>query len=206
MRKDLTGKRFGKWYVLKYSYSKPLAYWLCKCDCGTIKTVVGTSLSNGTSSCCGCVQRKKLIDRNYRHGFGKLKPTEYRIWLGLKNRCLNPHNPSFKRYVGRNITVSPEWTVSFIRFYNDMGSRPGLGYTIDRIDNNGPYSKENCRWADRITQANNTRRNRIITYNGVSRSISQWSKLIGLSTGVLNYRLRSNWPIEKALYHKLKSA
>lgn len=206
MRIDLTGRRFGKWTVLEYSHSKHLSYWLCKCDCGTIKSVVGTSLSNGSSACCGCVQREKLINRNYRHGFGRDKPTEYRIWLGLKNRCYNPRNPSFKRYGKRGITVSPDWADSFMKFYNDMGRRPGLEYTIDRIDNDGPYSKENCRWADIFTQANNTRKNKYISYNGQSHSISEWSRLVGLSSGTLNYRINSGWPIEKALTTKLKTA
>ena len=127
----------------------------------------------------------------------------YWTWVALKDRCNNPKNPGYSRYGGRGIKVCKEWQNSYQAFYDDMYSNYKHGLTIDRIDNNGNYAPENCRWATRAEQAMNTRnvdRANRYTYNGETKTVREWAESFGIKRTTLDMRLRTyKWSIERAL-------
>jgi hypothetical protein len=129
---------------------------------------------------------------------------EHHIWKKMKFRCLNPNSDNYHHYGGRGIVVCDRWLESFENFYQDMGPRP-KGLTLERKNNDGPYSPENCKWATRREQANNTRRTRRVIYNGQSFSVAQLARQFGLSDTVLHDRLFSiGWDLETALRKPLR--
>lgn len=125
---------------------------------------------------------------------------KYRVWRAMHNRCYDSNVKSFKDYGGRGITVCDRWhgRQGFHAFLADMGEKPE-GATLDRIDNNGPYSPENCRWATRYEQASNKRNNRWITANGQTKTLSQWARDLNTSTGLILYRLKAGMSEEQAV-------
>lgn len=123
----------------------------------------------------------------------------YRSWYAMLQRCNNTKEMSYKHYGARGISVCDSWMLSYQDFLQDMGERPSLEHSLDRIDNNGHYCPENCRWATRVEQLNNKRTNVHIDYNGQSMTVAQWARHIGIKTQTLRMRLYRGWQIEKAL-------
>jgi DNA-binding XRE family transcriptional regulator len=159
---DLTGQRFGRLQVIKFTGSdKRGRRWRCQCDCDRKQVVVsGYRLRQGETRSCGCLK----ASNNLRHGAarGREVTPEYRAWSGMINRCENPNNERYGDYGGRAISVAPRWLGEngFQNFLDDMGTKPSPWHSIDRIDNEKGYTPSNCKWSTRLEQALNTRRSK----------------------------------------------
>jgi len=179
---DLTGHKYRMLSVVSFARTGADGHsvWNCVCDCGVAVQVAGNHLrkANGTAS-CGCAKRKHY--ESMSGGYTSM----YRRWLSMRERCNNPLAKSYKHYGGRGIRVCPEWE-DYLTFKRDMGDCP-KGRSLDRIDNNGDYCKENCRWATVVEQAENTRAVRKIAFNGQTRTLSAWAREFGTNPGQVFY-------------------
>lgn len=198
---DLTGRKFGKLTVVKkHSKDKWGGWnWLCKCDCGNETVVSGGHLRGLKIKSCGCSKKES---KNFTH---KMTGSRlYAIWQAMKSRCYYEKNVNFKNYGGRGITVCQEWQ-EFLPFYEwamvsgyDENAKRGE-CTIDRIDVNGNYEPNNCRWINCKQQANNTRRNHFIEHNGKVQTVSQWANELGVKPDSIFNRLQKGFTEEEAL-------
>ena len=201
---DLTGQRFGRWSVLERIGARGgKATWLCQCDCGNTKVVVGTLVTRGNSRSCGCIRSENAKASRTTHGESKTRL--FSIWVNMRRRCEDPKVESYKNYGQRGITVCPEWKNSFITF-RDWAYANGYSddLSIDRINNDKGYSPDNCRWATVTEQTNNRRNVKQITFNGETHNIREWSDLTGISHEIIYGRLKDGWSIERALTEKPK--
>ena len=155
---------------------KNASTWLCKCDCGVVKRIRGQYLRNGDAVSCGCYQRKAVRKHGKRGKKGDPRDPTYTSFISMRGRVLNPNNRAYHNYGGRGIKICQEWMDGgFVQFLKDMGERPE-GTSLDRIDTNGDYSPENCRWATPLEQGQNKRGVRLFTHNGKTQSFSAWAK------------------------------
>jgi hypothetical protein len=199
---DLTGQPFGRLTVKERAEndSEGRAQWLCECACGNTKVVKGTQLRKGSVVSCGCYKK----DINKKHGL--IDHPMYATWKKMRQRCTNPNNDRAHRYIDRGITVCDEWMNSFEAFYNDMSPTWQPGLTLDRIDNDGNYCKENCRWATPKEQGANRSTNTFLTYKGERKIVSEWAREYELPPNILwNRVFRLGWDIETALTKKPRS-
>lgn len=176
MRKQLTESRYGRYTVLHRDTTRSgkNAYWVCRCDCGTERSVRIDILRNGAVVSCGCYNADTLSARATVHGHardGAETPT-YRTWHGMLQRCSNPANKKWPDYGGRGIRVCDRWAQSFEAFVADMGERPD-GKTLDRLDPHGDYTPDNCRWA---TVAEQNRHKRLDKRNRSGVSGVLWER------------------------------
>jgi hypothetical protein len=201
---DLVGLSFGRLKVVERAPNKGKhACWVCDCSCGTQGIIVlGGNLRRGNTQSCGCLHKERTGQAHYKHGM--VNTSEYAIWSSMRQRCLDPNSPAYNRYGGRGITICDTWEDSFEAFYTDMGPRPSATHSLERINNDLGYSKENCRWATPSEQSRNTRRNHLLTYNGKTQCVTDWAEEMHLSSAAIFLRLRRGWDIEKTLTTPLK--
>lgn len=195
---DLIGQRFGKLTVIERSENScgGKTRWVCRCDCGKEKVILGDSLRKGRTSSCGCKYLESNKGRNTTHG--QTSTRIYRIWLSVKQRCCYKNSSTYKIYGDRGITVCEEWKNDFQTFHEWAMSH---GYTdeltIDRIDVNGNYEPSNCRWATAKEQMNNTRRNTVVEHDGKQMSLAQWADYLGMNYSSFMSRWSRGWTIDR---------
>lgn len=160
---DHSGRTYGRLDVIRRSgvNASGNVLWECQCSCGEVCSVSGSALVTGNTRSCGCLQREwasgmPLEDHHRTHGESN-RTSEYRAWVNMRGRCTNPRDPGFKNYGGRGITICGRWD-DYSAFLSDMGRKPGPGYSIDRVNNDGNYEPGNCRWATRDQQNSNKRK------------------------------------------------
>lgn len=204
IRNNLVGQKFGrltviekvKGKILKSGYEQQT--YKCICDCGNETVVSYSALMSGNTTSCGCYFKEALIKRNTTHGKSHTKL--YDVWKEMRYRCLKPSDKSYKYYGQKGIKICEEWDNDYQKFYDwaiESGYEDGL--EIDRIDSDGDYCPENCRWFTRKQQMNNVSNNRIITINGVSKTLSQWCEFLGANYKLAGERILRGWDSVSAL-------
>lgn len=200
---DLTGQRFGSLMVLSRNGTARIGTgrqssptWTCRCDCGVVKVICGRVLrrKHGPTVSCGC----RRHEGGFKSVHGMSRTPTHNIWLGIIRRCTIASDPGFRKYGGAGIGICPRWRNSFADFYADMGPRPSTEYSIDRIDGSKGYEPGNCRWATDAEQANNTRRNVRIEYHGLTKTLAEWMKLLGLPYHTIKKRFGLGWSADRA--------
>ena len=208
---DLTGKRYGRLVVEKLDHIQKLPcgknerHYLCKCDCGNYKVIRACSLRSGDAKSCGCYHKELLLKRQTTHNM--TKTTLYKAWCNMKARCYNTRRKDYCNYGGRGITMCEEW--KDFEVFKEWALKNGYKekkvngkniLSLDRIDVDGNYCPENCRWATDKQQANNKRTTKRFYYNGQNLTAREWSDLLGINYVTLVGRLHnSSWSVERAL-------
>jgi hypothetical protein len=201
---DIAGQRFGRWTAQGRDEARSKdgarGFWSCKCDCGTEKSVAGSSLKSGSSRSCGCydleLKRLRRGSDNPAFKHGATHTATFRIWQGMLVRC---RDKDWKGYGKAGVTVCGRWRTSFAAFLADMGERPD-GMSIDRIDSALGYSPSNCRWATGKEQSRNRpSMNRVVEYAGRRLTIAEWAEVTGISYSAIWQRLKGGWAADRAL-------
>lgn len=206
--KDLTGRRFSRWTVIERapdhisSGGYKFTAWKCRCDCGNEKVVLSNALISGRSESCGCLHAEHQADiaRSNFKTHGSSKTRLYHIWAGMRKRCYDQSASNYSNYGGRGIKVCDEWNSGYGQFRDwalAHGYRDGL--SIDRIDVDGDYTPDNCRWADRVLQANNRRTSVCYEYNGVTHTIAELARLYNLNYKSLWKKLHNGASLDSIL-------
>lgn len=203
---DLTGQRFGRLTVVGIAerLNGQRVKWICRCDCGNNAIVSGTHLKSGHTISCGCYKIEKTKEVNGKH-FLSRKERLYVVWMNMRLRCRNPKNKRYKNYGGRGITICDQWEdyMEFRKWALENGYSENL--TIDRIDVNGNYCPENCRWADIETQSNNRTNNHFIEALGQRMTAKQWGEKTGIPASTIIARINKlGWSDEKAVSTEVK--
>lgn len=193
------GQKYGKLTVsedlgmIKRPNGKKRHFWKCKCDCGNVFEVRGDCLKSGNNKSCGCLQYEHAKTTHNMTG-----TKIYRVWASMKQRCENSNDNAYKWYGSLGVKVCGEWSKSFEKFYSwakKSGYKEGL--TIERVDVKGNYEPNNCKWITQREQLLNTRRSRVISYNGKTQTLKEWSNELGIKYMTLYSRLEK-WSIERA--------
>lgn len=199
--RSILGLWFGRLHVISYAGREGYFHlWNCRCLCGRLVVVRQNNLETKHTKSCGCVNIEKPPRARHR---GSHSP-EWDSWQHMKRRCENSKDASYHNYGGRGIRVCKRWLESFDNFIADMGKRPTAGHTLERKNNNGHYTPENCRWATRLEQASNTRRSHRITVNGVTLTIEQWARHTGISSKAIHRRIQIGWDKQRAVTAPLR--
>lgn len=187
------GAKIGKLTMLEHiEGSSKEAVFLCKCDCGSLCNLTAIRIATRKVASCGCASLRE----NHRLS----RTPEYNTWVMIKRRTSNPNCPEAKNYVLRGISMCDRWRSSFSSFFADMGKRPSPKHSLDRIDNNGDYTPENCRWATDMQQANNSRSNSKVLFEGKEMTVAELSRKTGISAAKLYKRVRKGYPMSDVLY------
>jgi hypothetical protein len=203
IRIDLTGHVFGRLTVVSFSHKDKSGHscWHCKCECGKEIIVSFGQLKQGITRSCGCLRREMASINNSKHGdsHGGKQSRLYRIWMGMRSRCNNPHSKDFYLYGKRGIAVCESWDA--YENFRDWALSKGYNnkLSIDRVDSNLGYSPDNCRWVNNLIQANNKRNNLLITAFGETRTISDWGRVLGIRATTIRLRFHKGYSPEEAL-------
>lgn len=190
---DLVGKKFGKLTVVESLRSVNQArMWKCNCDCGGVKITSTKMLNSRQCVTCGCSK----YTRARKHGMANTKV--YQVWFAMVKRTTSVKSKDWYLYGGRGIGINKNW-LKFVNFWRDMKNGYKEGLYLDRKNNEKGYSKDNCRWVDAITQANNTRRNRYISFKGKTRTETEWNRFLSLGKNVVGRRLKRGWSVKESL-------
>lgn len=195
--KYVPGVRVGRLLIL----SRVGTAITCRCDCGSETIVFVSNLARRHTTSCGCLRTETTVARSTRHGFagrGRHTPT-YQAWCGMIKRCENPESKDWPNYGGRGIAVCERWRQDFQNFLTDMGERPSPSHSLDRIKNELGYEPGNVRWATRQEQNSNTRRNRLLTHDGRTQTLTAWASESGLHHVTIIRRLKRGLPVADAL-------
>ena len=203
--KDLTGKVFGKLIVIKKvgTDKKYNTQWLCKCECGNEKIVARDKLIIGHTTSCGCARKNFFKNLNKIHGLSHSRL--WYVWYNIKNRCYRNTSKYYKYYGGRGITMCKEWLDDYQNFYNWAikngydETAPKGACTIDRIDVNGNYEPNNCRWISMREQSRNKRNNKRISYNGETHCLKEWAEILSVDYKKLRDRMYKHNNFEKVI-------
>jgi hypothetical protein len=196
---DSVGKQYSRLtvlavYYLDFGYPSKRCFFYCICECGNTAMPDMGAVRSGATQSCGCFLKEQVR----KHGFARHKNTEelrlYQIWSGIKQRCLNENQKNYFRYGGKGVAICNEWVESFETFLADMGPRPDKTYSIDRIDNSKGYNAENCRWATKVEQAQNTSFNINVTFGSATRSLSYWCTMFAIDHGTVLSRVNRGKP------------
>lgn len=205
--KDLTDQFFGRFKVLGFAGKNKSGHsiWFCRCECKNITKVEVSNLINRHTTSCGCLMKERVRETQTKHGhnIGRRPSGTYTTWRNLLSRCQNLKDKRFNNYGKRGIKVCERW-LKFENFLEDMGEKP-KGLSLDRIENDKGYYKENCRWATPKEQSNNRRNNHILTFDGKIQNLGQFANEFGIKRATLGARIDRGWTIEKALTTPVKS-
>jgi hypothetical protein len=199
MSKQLINNRFGRLTAVEYipGTHDVRARYKCLCDCGNVTSVRVSHLTGGLIESCGCLQKERASASSATHR--RSQTPEWRAWSNMKRRCYTKSSSRYPRYGGRGIVVCDRWLNSFEAFYADMGPRPSSRHSLERIDNDAPYSPDNCKWALPVEQAANRSTSTHIFFSGETLSLKEWSERTNIKRLTLYARLKSGWSIERAL-------
>jgi hypothetical protein len=197
------GTRFGFLTVLRESTIRQYRQvsWLCSCDCGRSHVVAASSLFSGNTTSCGCRKGITRAKQLLKHGHcqrGMKRSKIYAAWANIWRRTTDPKNDHFEFYGGRGIVVCERWS-EFESFLADMGEPPSPKHSIERIDNNGPYSPDNCRWIPLADQAKNKRTTRWVVWHGQRMCFEDACRSEGISSKIVYKRMKRGWPLDRAL-------
>lgn len=200
------GQRFGAMTVVQCARLGRGHRLVLRCDCGSDRSASLSRLEYYQS--CGCKKRELIGQKHRKHGHATNAgfTPEYIAWGSMVKRCTNPKARRYERYGGRGIRVCDRWLSSFAAFYGDMGRKPTPSHQLDRIDNDGDYEPGNVRWATPRDQARNTSRNHLLTLNGITQSIVEWSEQTGIKQTTIRRRLKCGWTVEKALTSPVRAS
>lgn len=203
--KNLIGQRFGRWVVLEFAgYKNNKAHWFCKCDCGKEKIVCGKNLTLGKTKSCGCLHNEQLVEYFTKHGARSKEKDKterlYFTWKNMKSRCFNSSSKYYHRYGGRGINICDEWKNSYVAFKEwAISSGYSEKLTIERIDNNGIYCPENCRWATVKEQSRNRSTNIFLEYKGKTYILKDLATALGVDRKKLKRRIDNGMTVEQAI-------
>jgi hypothetical protein len=201
--KDMTNQKFGRLTVIEFSHfnNQGRALWHCECECGEKPIVVGGDLRSRHTRSCGCLLNEiTAAGTNTTHGLSKVEPRLYGIWNGMKSRCFRETDEAYKNYGARGITVCSEWANDFKAFYDwSMNNGYEDDLSIDRIDVDGDYEPNNCRWATLEKQSRNRRSNHFVEINGETKTLTEWAELSGVSCSAIRVRIKRGWSGEQLL-------
>lgn len=199
---DLTGQSFGRLTVTGRADSPGKPRWNCTCSCGAACTPSGSNLRHGLAKSCGCIREEVRRTPKWAGAKVAAHQGEYNSWTNARRRCENPRDKYYPLYGGRGIRMCEAWRNDFAAFLSDMGEKPGPQHTIDRIDNDGPYANDNCRWATKREQVLNRRCTRWLTINGEKIALADAARRFGIQPRTLYARVRSGWTDHEAVFGK----